>query len=1068
MSGSVVTIQNSLSAGELSPSLFGRTDLEKYQSGNSTCRNFFVSYRGGVISRPGLAYVGTCKQQYPVPPRDLPFQFSLNQGYVLEFGQVYLRIKFQGAYVTEATKAVSSVNSSGVFTTSTNHGYSVGDWVFDQGNNGYSGLTWIVNSVPTVTTFTVTDLFGNSATKPASTTGTVARIYTVTSPYAAIDLPFLKYSQSADVMTLTCVNPNTLTEYPPYSLTRHANTNWTFTVNTFTAAIGSPTGLIATARSSDTLTTWYSYVVTSVDAETGEESVASNVASVQNNDIALFAGSNSLAWIPVVGAGSYNIYLAPASYQVGVPVSSVFGYIGSSVGPSFSDDNINPDFAVVPPTHSDPFAVGAITDVIPITGGINYDQSTIGWSVTSGTGSGFDGTPVVSQGSLIGFIIKNAGSKYTAGDTIAFTDSGGGVATGNYLVSANPINGDLIHINGVTLTFRRASTAPGYDEITLGATQALTLQSLSNFLNSSTDINFTCATYTYDTTHLFVTYKTPGTAGNAFTLGSGPTGWTPSAGTLTGGGTVGSGATATLTVGPESGTFPAVTSYFSQRRVYASSLNDPDTYWMSQPGLFTNMDSSVPVVDSDAITGTPWATQVNGIQFLQPMPGGLVVLTGKGAWQVNGGSSAAITPSNQNATPQAYNGCHNTVAPIAINYDILYVQAKGSIIRDLSYNFFVNIYTGTDLTVLSNHLFFNKQVVQWAYAEEPYKLIWVVMSDGTMLCLTYLKEQNIQSWTRHDTNGLFVSVCSVTEPPVDAVYTITQRFVKGAWRYYSERFDNRLWNTVEESFCVDSGLTTSLTFPQSVLSPSATSGSAVQFNSSVSVFNGGMVGQVIRVDGGIATITSVVNGFQVLASVTSPLTTTVFDDPLNTPVPAQPGTWSLAVPVTTVTSLNHLDGKTVAILADGSVVPNQTVVNGSVTLPEPASLITVGLPYSCQLQTLYLDHPENGSTVQNRRKNISAVGLRVEGTRGLQIGANQPDSSVNQNYATLPWTNLVELKDRTQATFAGSAVPLFTGDYYSAITSTWSVKGQVAVQQTYPLPASVLSVISYWETGDDR
>ena len=112
---SIVSIQNGLNAGELTPSLFGRTDLEKYALGCSTSRNFFASYKGGASSRAGLAYVGMCKQQYPVPPRDIPFQFSIDQGYVLEFGQNYMRVKSDGAYVVEASKNVVSVKILGVF-----------------------------------------------------------------------------------------------------------------------------------------------------------------------------------------------------------------------------------------------------------------------------------------------------------------------------------------------------------------------------------------------------------------------------------------------------------------------------------------------------------------------------------------------------------------------------------------------------------------------------------------------------------------------------------------------------------------------------------------------------------------------------------------------------------------------------------------------------------------------------------------------------------------------------------------------------------------------------------------
>lgn len=1070
MAGNTVSIINSLNAGELAPSLYGRQDLEKYHSGTTTSRNFFSNYRGGVSSRAGLAYVGTCKQQYPVPPRDLPFQFSLNQGYVLEFGELYLRIKYRGAYITEATKTVTSVSIGGLFTV-TSHGYSNGDWVFDEGNTGFSGLTWIVQNV-TTNTFTVTDLFGNTVTSAtASAAGTVARIYTVTSPYHAVDLPYLKYTQSADVMTLTCVNTNTNTEYPPYDLTRLGQANWVFTQETFGATLASPTGLVATATSSTTPSTWYAYVVTSVSRTTGEESVSSSQVIVENNDISLFAGSNALSWVGVSGADYYNVYAATPSYQANAPVSSLFGFIGIALGPAFTDTNITPDFTQVPPTHFNPFEEGAVTDVIPTAAGSNYSPQTIGYTVSTATGSGFSGTPIAANGGFAGFVTKTEGKGYQVGDTITITDSGGGFATGNFSFSGNPANGSNIIFNGGTvITFKNSPTNSA--DVQIGQTLALTLQMTANFLNSqSANLNLSVATYTVDATHIFIMYKTPGTVGNAYTLsnGSGTTHATASGANLTGGGTAGTGATATLTIGPESGTYPSVCAYFQQRRVYAASLNQPDTYWMSKPGLFSNMDSSIPVTDGDAITGTPWAQQVNGIQFLVPMPGGLVVLTGKGAWQVNGGSQAAITPSTETAVPQAYNGCNYIVPPIQNNYDILYVQAKGSIIRDLSYNFFVNIYTGTDLTILSNHLFQDYQIIQWAWAEEPYKLIWVVRNDGILLCLTYLKEQEIYSWSRHDTNGLFVGVCSVTEPPVDAVYVITQRFVQGGWRYYSERMDNRTWDSVEDSFCVDSGLLTPIQTPVTSLTVSAPTGNNVSFIAGAPTFSPSTVGNVIRAGGGMATVTTYVSTTEVLGDLTQPIVDIVPDDPNNTPVPFfSTGSWTVSDVVTSVSGLNHLEGLTVTALADGSVVPNQVVTNGTLTLPNPASLVTVGLPYTCQVQTMYLDHPSEGGTIQNKRKTISAVGVRVEASRGLQIGADQPDQAAQQNNASPPWTDMNEIKERTMFVSAGNAVPLYTGDYYKAITSGWDVRGQVAIQQVYPLPANILGVIVYSQTGDDK
>jgi hypothetical protein len=75
------------------------------------------------------------------------------------------------------------------------------------------------------------------------------------------------------------------------------------------------------------------------------------------------------------------------------------------------------------------------------------------------------------------------------------------------------------------------------------------------------------------------------------------------------------------------------------------------------------------------------------------------VLTAGGAWLLVGGaitSPIAVTPTNTVVVPQNYVGCAD-LPPIVINYDILYVQAKGSIVRDLAYNFWVNVYTFTTI-----------------------------------------------------------------------------------------------------------------------------------------------------------------------------------------------------------------------------------------------------------------------------------------------------------------------------------------------------------------------------------
>lgn len=966
-------IQNSFVSGELSPSILGRTDKAQYKNGASTMRNFFVSYKGGAVSRAGFAYVGMCKQGAPNsggtstnnPPRDINFQFNINQGFALEFGDQYMRIKFHGAYVTETATTISAAtNANPLVITDTAHGYSNGDWIFITGMVGMTqlnGLTWIVTNV-TTNTYHLTDLFGTTVNSTAFGTyisgGTAARLYTVVAPYAAVDLPYLKFTQSANTMTLTCYNQQTNVDYPPYNLVRNTNTNWVFTAVSFASAIAAPSGVSASATNSTTENTWYSYVVTAVDT-LGNESIASTNVDVLNNDISVNAGTNTITWSSVGGATQYNIYAATPAFTLtpfanpgfsGVP----YGLIGSAFGNKFIDTNIVPDFTTAPPTHTNPFP--------------------------------------------------------------------------------SPTN------------------------------------------------------------------------------------------------------------------YPGVVQYFQQRLVYANTISEPDTYFMSQPGLYSNFDSAIPTIDSDAITGTPWGVQVNGIQFMTPTITGLLMFMGNGVWLINGGNAIAITPSDQNAQAQAQIGCSAIVPPLFINLHILYVQAKNSIVRDIAYSFLYNVFQGTDITVFSNHLFFGYTLTQWAYAEEPFKIIWAVRNDGALLSLTYIKEQEIEGWSRHDTDGFFVGVCSVIEPPVDAVYVITKRYIKGhnVWVYYSERADNRQWANVEDSFCVDAGLSLPMTFPNATLTPAAAmgtsnisstivisggsgytaptasavdssglgsgatftvtmsggiitavtpvlqgtaytpgitkiivsdptgSGAVVQpvitnnvvFTASSSVFNSGMVGNVIRADGGIATITAYTSGTQVTANITQPLTTVVPNDPNFMPAPVISGEWSIATPITTITGLNHLEGMSVTGLADGGVIVPQTVTNGSITLQNAASAITIGLPFICQLQTFPLDPPAQ-TTTQGKRANISAVTVRVEQTRGISIGSNQPDAANQPNQANIPWAGLISVKERNALVTAGSALPLLTGDTLPIlIPGSWDERKQVAIQQVNPLPASILALIPRMNVGD--
>ena len=228
-----------------------------------------------------------------------------------------------------------------------------------------------------------------------------------------------------------------------------------------------------------------------------------------------------------------------------------------------------------------------------------------------------------------------------------------------------------------------------------------------------------------------------------------------------------------------------------------------------------------------------------------------------------------------------------------------------------------------------------------------------------------------------------------------------------------------------------------------------------------------MVGNVIRCGGGVATITSYVSANKVIANLTTQITSFVQNDPNNTPIPQPSGSWSISTPTTIVGGLNHLNGLTVSIIGDGNVFPPQTVTNNQVILSRPCSQILVGLPFVCQLQTPYLD-PQQAENVQGRRKTIYAATVRMEGSRGIQVGADQPDASTVANYANQTWSNLNQIKERGPLNLAGQPLPLITGDEYVLLQDSFTTNGQVAIQQSNPMPANILAIVRYYELGDPQ
>jgi len=294
------------------------------------------------------------------------------------------------------------------------------------------------------------------------------------------------------------------------------------------------------------------------------------------------------------------------------------------------------------------------------------------------------------------------------------------------------------------------------------------------------------------------------------------------AATVTANGEGGTGATFNFTFSDTEPLNPACTAYLQQRRWFAGADLKPETLVASNVGLYNNFNTTPVSLATDALVISLASEQVNTIRAMVPVSYGMLIFTTGGSFLLNGGSPyAPITPATISVQAQASEGA-NFLRPLAINYDILYGQAKGNRIRNLAFAWQRQSYTGGDVTQLAPHLFDNFHTTEWAWAEEPFKIVWAVRDDGTMLSLTYVPDQEVNAWARHDTQGLFKSVCSVPEGDTDAVYVIVKRHIPNedgepCWVWMLERFAERQSCCIYDSWFLDSALSLPKNFPAASL-----------------------------------------------------------------------------------------------------------------------------------------------------------------------------------------------------------------------------------------------------------
>jgi hypothetical protein len=459
---------------------------------------------------------------------------------------------------------------------------------------------------------------------------------------------------------------------------------------------------------------------------------------------------------------------------------------------------------------------------------------------------------------------------------------------------------------------------------------------------------------------------------------------------------------------------PRTVAFFEQRRVWGGAgvvgnvtLQQRGVLFCSATGDYRNHDSRLAQhVSGEALVFEFAAQKREDIVHIVTRDR-LVVLTGASAWTFGGSPPAPLDFDSVDARITDDVGATDVV-PLVVDGAVLFIRKKGSGARALIPQASDTPYQGADISTIARHLFVgkNRTVVDWAYAEDPWGVIWAVRSDGKMLSLTFDREQKMAAWSRHETDGSFEAVCSVPEGEEDAVYVVVTRTIAGETRRFIERLTSRVRRVLEADAAPTFTTTPEITDTDSLYPTDVCLDCAFTY--------------------------------------VGPVTATISDPKL----------------------LNLL-GESVYVIARGSPVLGPYVVfddgggNGSVDIDfdelpatnavddanAPIWVAHVGLGYTCDLETLAIRGP---ATAQ--QKTIKDVAFELDNARGVQTGQD--------------FDNLDNWEQRTTAD-AYNPISAESTLLYVTPRNAWDKDARACLRQSLPLPVTVVGITRGVVGSDD-
>ncbi len=459
------------------------------------------------------------------------------------------------------------------------------------------------------------------------------------------------------------------------------------------------------------------------------------------------------------------------------------------------------------------------------------------------------------------------------------------------------------------------------------------------------------------------------------------------------------------------------------------------------------------MTDDDAVQFTIAGKQVQEIRAIIDL-GKLIIHTSGDEYVATGNQGGTLTPTGIGLVHQSSAGCAE-LSPVIIGNIGIFVQSRGSFLRDLEYSIYTTSFKGRDLTKFAPSLFSNRTITDMFWQQVPNSIVWCVMSDGELLGLTYSKDDDVWAWHRHQSvNGVVENVCVVPEGTADTLYLSILRTINGSPVRYIEKLANREFtNIMTDAIFTDSSLSYNGTNGTATTMLATTAGGwtpqdNLTLTASAPFFVIGDIGNAIvlqrYVDGEITARVTL----DIIAYTSATVVTVQPDQTVPTWARVALNTWGKAVHH--FTGMDHLDGLTIGGLGDGNVVPQVTVTAGAFTLNANYVVANVGLPITADLETLPIENTQ-GETIQNKKVAINETTPIFYSSRGGYYGQDFDTLKAIPARSTEPWNTPAYLKN---------------GPERISVPGAWDKTGQICIRQSDPLPIGISGIISTGSVGN--